>query len=121
MIKLYLGYIIGIIIICAVISSSADKKVDDEYSKGEKQGYEVGYSEVEAIYKQKIKEQTAGYERKLGTQKKTYEKKIDVANKDGFSTGKKDKQKSVEDNLQKTSSEKEKKGKWNDVLFNVND
>ena len=58
--------------------------------------------------------------KKNSEQQIIYDKKIKTAGEDGFSQGQKDKQLEVETKLRTTSSEKEKKSKWNDVLFDVN-
>ena len=114
------GFIILTIVICLIVNNCSTKKVEKAYAAGKQSGYKTGYAEIETEYKQKIEEQTAIYEKKIKDQQKVYEKKITVALQEGFDKGKKDKQQEVEDNLQRASSEKESKGKWNDVLFDVN-
>ncbi len=114
------GFIILTIVICLIVNNCSTKKIEKAYASGKQSGYKTGYAEIETEYKQKIEEQKALYEKKIKDQQKFYEKKITVALQEGFDKGKKDKQQEVEDNLQRTKSEKESKGKWNDVLFDVN-
>lgn len=113
------GFIIFTIIVCLIFNTCTSKKVDKAYAEGKQSGYKVGYAEIEVEYKKKIEEQTSIYERKIKDQEKVYEKKMTVALQEGFNKGKKDRQQEVEDNLQRTTAEKESKGKWNDVLFDV--
>ena len=114
------GFIILTIVICLIVNNCSTKKVEKAYASGKKAGYQAGYAEMETEYEQKIEEQTALYEKKIKDQQNAYEKKITVALHEGFDKGKKDKQQEVEENLQRTTTEKEIKGKWNDVLFDVN-
>ncbi len=114
------GIVIVSIIISACINSNSKKTVNREYQTGFSEGEKAGYIEVETNYIEKFKEQDSFYKQKIADQKSFYEKKIKTAGEDGFSQGQKDKQKEVEDNLYKTTVEKEKKGRWNDVLFDVN-
>lgn len=107
------------IIVCVSLNSSAKKATDYEYELGKKEGEKAGYAEVEKIYKEKLNELDSIYNKKINEQKDGYDKKIKTARVDGFSKGQKDKQEEVEKALQKTSVEKEQKGKWNDVLFDV--
>ena len=112
--------IILTIIICLLFNSNANKKLKAQYSLGEAEGYKIGYSEIEKAYKPKIEEQRLAFEQRIDTQKKTYEKKINVSYNDGFEKGKKQKQQEVENSLQEKSTEKQNKGQWNDILFDVN-
>ncbi|MBR1639340.1 MAG: hypothetical protein IJ688_08140 [Treponema sp.] len=114
------GVIVFTIFFCLIVNHCSMQKVKNAYSAGREDGYKAGYAEVETDYKQKMEEQTSLYEKKIKDQQKIYEKKIANALNEGFDKGKKDKQEEVETNLQKVSEEKEKKGKWNDVLFDVN-
>ena len=114
------SFIIVLIIVCLCVNKCSTKKLDKAYSEGRKSGYSAGYAEIEREYKQKLEAQQTLYEQKIKDQQKVYDKKITDALQEGFITGKKDKQNEVETQLQKTVSEKENKGKWNDVLFDVN-
>ena len=116
-----LGMIIGFtIIFCTCVDNHAQKKLKQEYSSGSKSGYEYGYSEMEPIFQKKLEEHALAFQKSITNQRKIYEKKISAAHQDGFDKGKKDKQQDVESTLEKVASTKEKKGKWNDVLFDVN-
>lgn len=112
-------FIILTIVICLNVNNCSTKKIKKAYSEGRKSGYKTGYAKIETEYEQKIKEQKVLYEKKIKDQQKFYEKKITVALQEGFDKGKKDRQQEVEDNIQRTTAEKESKGKWNDVLFDV--
>ena len=101
-------FIILTIVICLNVNNCSTKKIKKAYSEGRKSSYKTGYAKIETVYEKKIKDQ-----------QKFYEKKITVALQEGFDKGKKDRQQEVEDNIQRTTAEKESKGKWNDVLFDV--
>lgn len=118
--KSIFALIVVTIIICLLINNNATKKMKAEYSLGEKNGFEMGYSEAEEIFKTKIDEQRDDYKKRIENQKNDYEKKINISYQKGFDEGRKQKQKEIEDKLQKMSAEKQKNAQWNDVLFNVN-
>ena len=120
MTKASVAIVITAVIISLGINSSAKQTVKQKYQEGVRVGEKAGYSEIEAAYKEKFQEQDIFYKQKIAELQSIYDKKIKSARENGYLQGQKDKQKEVEENLQKTTVEKEKAGKWNDVLFDVN-
>ena len=107
------------LITCICINSHSKKSVNRAFEIGKIDGQKAGYAEIETVYKEKIDEQDKLYTQKINEQKNLYEKKIKAAAEEGFLQGQKEKQQEVEMKLLITSTEKEQKGKWNDVLFDV--
>ncbi len=114
------------IVVIIVIISSIHGCIQDEnkrvYKSAYEQGYNTGYKDEALLkeYQAASKKQANYYNaelKKLGT---AYGEKIQQASKDGYDKGMKDTQEKTENQLKKTAAEKEKKGKWNDVLFDVN-
>ena len=119
MTKASLFFIILALIVFICINSKTKKVMKGAYDRGQKSGYNTGYSLVEEDYMKKIDDIPAEYNEKIVAQTKLYEGKIKESSKSGFQDGKKQKQTEVESNLAKTAAEKEKKQNWNDVLFDV--